>query len=84
MKTKLNREESDAVTLLSIISALGAAVLVFLWHVEYFHALSIFFVCIFTGYSFRRHSEMLLRFKEIASIWVGGALMYLTATWIWK
>jgi hypothetical protein len=84
MKTKLNREESDAVTLLSIISALGAALLVFLWHVEYFHALSIVFVCSFTGYSFRRNSEMLLRFKEIAAIWVGGALMYLTATWIWK
>jgi 2-methylcitrate dehydratase PrpD len=80
----VKKKESESVTLLSLFAALAAAVLAKLCHIEYFQALSITVVFVFTGYAFRESETRPSRRREIAGLWMSGVIIYFAARWIFK
>lgn len=84
MSAPINERQSDSVTMLAIISALTAAVMAKLWHIEYFLAFSVAFVLVFTGFAFRDERTRKDRAKDLAGIWLSGIIVYAAARWLWR
>ena len=80
----LKNKESQSVTVLSLFAALSAAVMAKLCHIEYFQALSIAVVLVFTGFAFRESETRSSRTKEIAGLWVSGLILYFAAKLIFR